>query len=274
MSADGRDHAKAPGRRRRACAPALCPRATEPHLGSADVDLCLSVAITKGQTSDYYRSVEKCIEPFFEPVESGFRWRKREGVGGVPLLVDFLGPELEATPLSDGTLGLEQRTAAENTGARLRPFPLAAAELIDTDAVPSVVEGVALVYKPGVRADVEIRHAGPVGFLASKADALAGRDDAKDGYDISWWCIHAASSPEEVARLVIDRDAFRDSYFQESVAKLEVAFRAPDYVGPSGYARERNPNLGPGDRIYDTDRNSAYASVSAVVRCLRDELWT
>ncbi len=155
----------------------------------------------------------------------------------------------------------------------MRPFPLAAAELIDADAVPSVVEAVALVYKPGVRADVEIRHAGPVGFLASKADALAGRDDTKDGYDISWWCAHAAPSPEEVVRLVVDRPAFKDPYFQESVAKLEAAFRAPDYVGPSGYAKERNPSLGPGDRAYDTDRNSAYATVSAVVRGLRDELW-
>ena len=253
--------------------PLLCPRAADPHLGSADVDLCLSVAITKGQTSDYYRSLEKCIAPYFEPVESGFRWRKKEGVGGIRLLVDFLGPEVEATPLSDGTLDLEEETAAANTGTRLRPFPLAAAELIDADAVRNTIEKVPLVYKPGVRADVEIRHAGPVGFLASKADALANRDDPKDGYDISWWCMHAGSSPEEVAGLVTSRPAFRDPYFQESVAKLESAFRAPDYVGPDGYARERNRHLSPGDAVYDTDRNAAYAAVSRVVQRLRDELW-
>jgi hypothetical protein len=253
--------------------PLLCPRAAEPHLGSADVDLCLSVAITKGQTSEYYRSVEQCIEPYFESIGSGFRWRKREGVGGVPLLVDFLGPEVEATPLDDGTLRLEEDTAAENTGARLRPFPLAAAELVDADAMASTIEGVRLIYRPGVRADVEIRHAGPVGFLASKADALASRDDPKDGYDISWWCLHAASSAEEVAAVVTARPRFEDPYFQESVAKLESAFRAPDYVGPSGYARERTPNLSPGDGAYDSDCNAAYAIVSGVVRRLRDGLW-
>jgi hypothetical protein len=63
--------------------PLLVPEPRTPHRGSADIDLSVSLAITKGETSEYYRSLEAAIEPFFEPFEAGFRWRKRDGVAGV-----------------------------------------------------------------------------------------------------------------------------------------------------------------------------------------------
>lgn len=156
---------------------------------------------------------------------------------------------------------------------RLRPFPLSSGRLVDEDAISTTVEGVELIYKDDTYADVEVRHAGPVGFLASKADAMDSRDDAKDGYDISWWCINAAPTPEQVARTILDRPAFKDPYFQESVAKLIKAFRKPNFVGPSGYASERNPTLGPGDDAFDADRNRAFSAVSSVVGLLRSNLW-
>jgi hypothetical protein len=254
--------------------PLLVPAAVEPHLGSADVDFCLSVAITKGDTSDYYRSLEKCIEPYFEPIQSGFRWRKKQGAPGISLLVDFMGPEEEATRLDDGSVRLSREVAVANTGTRLRPYPLAAAELIDQDALITPVEGVSLLYRAETKADVKIRHAGPVGFLASKADALDGRDDAKDGYDVSWWCLQAGATAEEVAAKVMARDAYKDPYFQESVAKLESSFRGPEYVGPDGYAREKNPNATAGNQAFDADRNTAFLRVSQVVALLRENLWS
>ena len=36
--------------------PLLAPDTPEPHLGSADIDLSLSVAITEGATKEYYKS--------------------------------------------------------------------------------------------------------------------------------------------------------------------------------------------------------------------------
>jgi hypothetical protein len=74
--------------------PLLVPDALDEHLGSADIDLCLSVAITEGSTRRYYKSIQEKIEPYFEPVgASGFRWRKRDGVAGLPIRLDFLAPE-------------------------------------------------------------------------------------------------------------------------------------------------------------------------------------
>lgn len=194
--------------------PLLVPRAPSPHRGSADIDLSLSMAITKGETSEYYRSLEAAIEPYFEPVaDSGFRWRKRDGVAGVRLIVDFMGPDSEATYLEDGTLQLEDSVATANTGVVLRPYPLSAAAIVEEDARSAEIENVALVYHPGVHADVTIRHIGPVGFLASKGDAFTTRSDDKDGYDVSWVCLNAGESPEGVAEWVMDCPAFENEYF-------------------------------------------------------------
>ncbi len=245
----------------------------EPHRGSSDIDLVLSVAITRGETSEYYESLEKAISPYFELIAAGFRWRKREGVAGIPLIVDFLGPEAEVTHLEDGTLQLESETAAANTGPRLRPLPLAAAELVDEDAVSELREGVPLVYEPGVRADVRIRHTGPVGFLSSKANGFETRSDSKDGYDVSWWCINAGDDSAAVAELVIGRPAFRHPYFAESLSTLRSAFRQRDHPGPSGYAKERNQLAGPGDEAYERDRNIAFLAVSPVIATLIENLW-
>ena len=219
--------------------PLLVPEAPNPHRGSADIDLSLSMAITKGETSEYYRSLEAAIEPYFEPVaDSGFRWRKRSSVGGVRLIVDFMGPDSEATYLEDGTLQLEDPVATANTGVVLRPYPLSAAVIVEEDARSAEIERVPLVYNRGVHADVTIRHTGPVGFLASKADAFTTRSDDKDGYNVSWVCLNAGESSEAVADWVTECPAFKNEYFQESVDKLQKAFREVTYLGSSDMPRK------------------------------------
>jgi hypothetical protein len=253
----------------------LVPQAADAHIGSADIDLCLSLALTGGATREYYHSIEEALAPYFEPERlSGFRWRKKDSAPGLPLILDFLAPLAEDdTLLADGTRALDEETAAQNAGPRLRPLPIRAGGLIDEDALTSILEGIQLVYRPGVRADVQIRYSGPVGFLAAKADALAGRNDSKDGYDVSWWCLNARSSGAEVAALVTERPAFKQGLFQESVAQLHAAFRAPDYPGPDGYAREKNPDLQPGDEEYELARNAAYTVVWEIVEILEKHLW-
>ena len=160
--------------------PLLVPEALTPHRGSADIDLSLSMAITKGETSEYYRSLEAAIEPYFEPFIAGFRWRKRDGVAGIRLLVDFMGPDAEATHLEDGTLRLEDPVAAGNTGAVLRLYPLPAAAIVEEDARPAEIERVPLLYEEGVHArHYNQAHQPQVGLLASKADAFTTRSDPK-----------------------------------------------------------------------------------------------
>jgi hypothetical protein len=76
-----------------------------------------------------------------------------------------------------------------------------------------------------------------------------------------------------VAALVMERPAFKDEYFQESVALLRKAFKEPDYPGPSGYAKEMNRNAEPGEEAFERSRNEAYLAVSQVIEILRANLW-
>jgi hypothetical protein len=58
--------------------PLLVAEAADAHIGSADIDLCLSLAITQGATREYYESIEEILEPYFELERaSEFRWRRR-----------------------------------------------------------------------------------------------------------------------------------------------------------------------------------------------------
>jgi len=130
--------------------PLLVPIAASAHVGSSDIDFCLSVALTEGATRDYYKSIEETIEPFFEPTpRNRFRWIKRRDAPGLRILVDFLAPEDHSDSLAvDGARQLDDQTAGTNTGLRLRPFPVRCGELIDLDAVTTTYERVDLLY-PG-----------------------------------------------------------------------------------------------------------------------------
>lgn len=255
--------------------PLLAPEHAASHVGSADIDFCLSVAITEGRTA-HYKSIEEKISPYFKPVpNASFRWQKRADAPGLPLVIDFLAPDDESTPVVDGTRDIADTTAASNLGLRLRPHPIRCGDLVDADAMLSTLEGVELVYTVG-RADVEVRHAGPAGFLAAKADALESRgatpDGTKDGYDLTWWCLHAADSPEEAARLVVDRPAFRHERFAESVHQLEQGFRERDYPGPTGFAIE-DTGQGEGDNEFEQARNTSFLSMSRLIGELKRNLW-
>lgn len=180
--------------------PLLVPTPPEQHIGSADVDLCLSVAIAEGATIEYYRSIEAKVAGYFEPVAStAFRWKKKPGAPGVPLVVDFLAPESAADAIvMDGTRSLDADPAASNAGPRLRPMALKAGALMDLDGEDTELT-IDYVYGSG-KAAVRLRHTGPVGLLAAKAEALNGRAEAKDGYDVAWYCINAASTPARSPR--------------------------------------------------------------------------
>lgn len=255
--------------------PLLVPASAHTHVGSADIDFCISVAMTEGVTRQYAKSIQETIAGFFEPASSaGHRWRKRDGAPGLPLIVDFLAAKSEdTTTASDGTLVVESDLAEQNLGIQLTPFAIRAGALVDADAMTITLEDVDLLYDRAI-ADIDVRHAGPVGLLAAKADALFDRNESKDGYDVAWWCINAAPETAAVAKLVMERPSYKDDLFPEAVAILKRAFKSPDAPGPHGYATEFVPDSEPGDEAYDLARNEAFVVVSAVVEILRANLWT
>jgi hypothetical protein len=77
------------------------PNAEVAHLGSADIDFCISVAMTEGATRQYAASLQELIAPYFEPASlARHRWRKRRDAPGLPLIVDFLASKTDDTAVS------------------------------------------------------------------------------------------------------------------------------------------------------------------------------
>lgn len=51
-----------------------------PHLGTGDLDLCLSLAIVTGDTAEYERLETALTAAGYEPTDVSFRWRQRDGL--------------------------------------------------------------------------------------------------------------------------------------------------------------------------------------------------
>ena len=67
----------------------------EPHLGTTDLDFCLSIAITEGETAEYERIEQGLKQAGFEPQES---WRWRGGPEGRLLVEFFAQLDLAGSP--------------------------------------------------------------------------------------------------------------------------------------------------------------------------------
>lgn len=70
----------------------------EPHVGTADIDLCLSVALVEGAT-DTYERIEAVLKRLgFAETDASFRWRRSDGL---PLTIEFFCPA-DDTPVRRG----------------------------------------------------------------------------------------------------------------------------------------------------------------------------
>src|SRR5207244_98671 len=99
----------------------------EPHIGTTDLDFCLSVAITEGETAQYERIEQGLRKAGFVPVES-WRWR---GGPGDRVLVEFFcpaGPGREPGKLFRATQQ-ENPTLKHNLGSKLPALALEAGRL-------------------------------------------------------------------------------------------------------------------------------------------------
>jgi len=107
----------------------------EPHVGTADIDLCLSLALVEGDTETYERmeTVIKSLD--FEEGDASFRWRRHSGL---PLTVEFFCPAGEELAAEREALGLSQTVVA----ARMHTSQSAVARLesAEIDAKLSTVE--------------------------------------------------------------------------------------------------------------------------------------
>ena len=149
----------------------------EPHVGTADLDLCLSVALVEGDTQTYERMETVLKSRGFVMGDVTFRWHRRDGIA---LTVEFFCPAGDDRPAGEifRPAAAENPTGKYNFGGRLSALALEAGALLTSD-VEEITQHVDL---PGGRGahDAKLRVTGPLAFLVAKVDALGGRDKPKD----------------------------------------------------------------------------------------------
>lgn len=206
----------------------------EPHVGTADVDLCLSLALIEGDTGTYERIETVLKELGFKEGDTSFRWVRRTGL---PMTVEFFCPSGPDRPAGRmwRPKAAENPTGKQNLGGRLSALALEAGAIL-TEDVEIVEREVTLPDQKG-RVAIRLRVTGPVAFIVAKTQALLERDKPKDSYDIVWLIEGWPGGPAAAARSFAARAAFNAPEASSALAVLRTAFAATDAVGPRSYAR-------------------------------------
>lgn len=204
------------------------------HLGTTDLDFCLSIALVEGDTAEYERLETALKNADYEPEGSTYCWRKKTGTR---TKVEFFCPADEKRRPGDlfRPKATEDPTAKHNLGPKLSAMALEAGTAISADVV-EVTRDVDLPDGKG-RINQTFRVSGLVGFLVAKTAALIGRDKPKDAYDIVWLLEAWDGGPTGAAATVKSNPACDREDVRGSFDRLALEFSGVDRVGPQSYVR-------------------------------------
>lgn len=207
---------------------------SEPHVGTADIDLCLSLALIEGDTEEYQR-IEKILKDLgFKSEDETFRWVRSQGMN---ITLEFFCPSGPNRPAGRAyrPAKAENPIAKHNMGGKLTALSLDAGELLNDD-VEIVKRKVTLPGGKGDIDEMELRVTGPIAFLVAKGQALIGRDKPKDAYDIVWLIENWADDPAAAAQEIAKRDVYSPEVEQQ-LRTLGTSFANEESVGARSYAR-------------------------------------
>lgn len=210
--------------------PIVDPVYATPHVGTRDVDLCLSVALLKDGADGYERMETQLRKSGYEPGDATFRWLHPSGTE-----VEFFcpaGPERIAGRMYRPTPGRGRQTM----GSRLTALALEAGELLTAER--RLVNRTVPLPAGGGLIDFEFPVTGPAGFLSAKVAALSGRQKPKDSYDLVWlldaWPGGPAGVAEEIAKTTARHHPKAVHTLNDQLA---AAFASEEHHGPIAYAR-------------------------------------
>jgi hypothetical protein len=215
------------------------------HVGTTDLDFCLSLALVEGDTAEYERIETSLRAAGYQPTDATFCWQRETGLR---LKAEFFCPATGTRPA--GTLFRPKAVGApvvkHNMGPRLSAMALEAGAAIsdDTQVVPREVD----LPDGAGRISYEFRVTGLAGFLVAKTGALTERDKPKDAYDIVWLLEAWPGGPQQAAEAAQNSPAYQRSDTQRALARLAREFADPGRVGPRAYARfMATPETSPDD---------------------------
>ena len=206
-----------------------------PHIGTADIDFCLTVALIEGDTLETYERIETVLKRLgFRQGDTSFRWQRETGL---KVTVEFFCPAGKDRPAGQmfRPKSADFPIGKHNLGSNLSALALDAGNLLTSDT-ETISRTVTLPDNKGT-IEATLRVTGPLGFLAAKAQALLERDKPKDAYDIVWLIENWPGGPRDAAAAFAARAQYNNPTAQTALRQIADAFAAPDSIGSRSYAR-------------------------------------
>lgn len=238
------------------------------HVGTTDLDFCMSLALADGDTAEYER-IETCLRAAgYRPTDKTFCWQRE----ALRLKAEFFCPATATRPA--GTLfrpkASDAPTVKHNMGPRLSAMALEAGAAISDDA-QAVNREVDLPDGAG-RICYEFRVTGLTGFLIAKIGALTERDKPKDAYDIVWLLESWPGGPAAAAKVARNSPAYWRDDARRAFHRRAREFADPARVGPKSYARFMAGPQTSTDDIARVERQASGAVLAFTAALKADEV--
>ena len=214
------------------------PRGMEPHVGTADLDLHLSLHLLDGETADYYQAIIDGLRSLGLDVDRDqgreVKWRWVGRHRDVRLQVELLCPVRSRAGRPERPAADTPAEANIGPGGEITALAVGFGHLVpdDTITISRRVETASggLTY--------EFPVAGLTSWLCLKSDAIMRREKFKDAYDVVW--VLDAIGPDAASEAVVASPLLTGPFADEVRAQLALLvddqFRDEGSVGPTAYA--------------------------------------
>lgn len=202
------------------------PEGARAHVGTADVDLVLGLALGD-ETEETYRTLKNNLEKSgFHQDQPSYRWSRGADAGRV--LVEFLCETDEVPP------GGIFRPKGESTGSGFAAFNVRGAHLVRDDYLDRQIEAERL--DSGGRSRVLMRVANLMPYAVLKILAFQDRHANKDAYDLVFTILNYPGGPRVAGEAASKSAVAAHPQVRGAIALLGERFADAEADGPSAYA--------------------------------------
>jgi hypothetical protein len=241
------------------------PAGIAPHVGTADLDLHLSLHLLDGETADYYQAIIDGLRSLgLRPdTQDGreIRWRWVGRYRDAKVQVELLCPVRTRAGRPEKPAPATPAEANIGPSSEITALAVGFGHLVpdDTITVQRRVE-----TRRGMLS-YEFPIAGIASWLCLKTDAIMRRDKPKDAYDVVW--VTDALGPEQAAEAIAGSPLLASPSAAEVITQLarlvDDQFRDLESAGPVMYADFLEA------RARDRDLRHAHGSIAALGNALR-----
>jgi hypothetical protein len=195
------------------------PVGIDPHVGTADLDLHLSLHLLDGETADYYQAIIDGLRSLGLQIDRQdgreVKWRWIGRYRDAHLQVEFLCPMRTRAGRPEKPASGTPAEANIGPGNEITALAVGFGHLVPFDTV--TVER--RVQTSRGMLGYEFPVAGLAPWLCLKADAIMRRNKAKDAYDVVW--LIDALGPERAAEMISASPLLVGEMASEVIAQLD-----------------------------------------------------